>query len=104
LIPALLIAARFSVATLAGVDAAKMQQFQNKAFASQADSISRASTKLADSLALMDSAKTAMRDSSEFKKLPDRILPLSQQMMYAGGFMVFLTLMIMSLQNLNPND
>jgi hypothetical protein len=38
------------------------------------------------------------------KKLPDRILPLSQQMMYAGGFMVFLALMITSLQNFNPND
>lgn len=104
MIPALLIAARVFLASLPGVDAAKMQQFQNKAFASQADSISRASTRLADSLALTDSAKTAARDSSAVKKLPDRVLPLSEQMMYAGGFMVFLALMITSLQNFNPND
>ena len=104
MILALLLGATFSVALPPGVDAAKMAQLQNKSFADQADSIARASTKLADSLALADSAKTAIRDSSAVKKLPDRILPLSQQMMYAGGFMVFLALMITSLQNFNPND
>jgi hypothetical protein len=103
LILALLLGAAFSAASPAA-DPARMQQLQNKTFASQADSISRASTKLADSLALTDSAKTAARDSSAVKKLPDRILPLSDQMMYAGGFMVFLALMITSLQNFNPND
>jgi hypothetical protein len=104
LILALVMSATFSVALPPGVDASKMAELQNKSFANQADSISRASTALADSLSKTDSARTALRDSSQFKKLPDRILPLSQQMMYAGGFMVFLALMISSLQNFNPND
>lgn len=96
--------ATFSVALPPGVSASQMSQLQNKSFANQADSIARASTSLADSLAKTDSAAKAVRDSSQFKKLPDRILPLSEQMMYAGGFMVFLALMITSLQNFNPND
>lgn len=103
MILALLLGASFSVAPPAA-DPARMQQLQNKTFSSQADSIARASTRLADSLANTDSAKTAARDSSAVKKLPDRVLPLSEQMMYAGGFMVFLALMITSLQNFNPND
>jgi len=104
LIPAVLLWAAFSAGLPPGVDASRMQDLQGKSFATTADSISRASTLLADSLALTDSAKTAVRDSSQLKKLPDRVLPLSKQMMYAGGFMVFLALMITSLQNLNPND
>jgi hypothetical protein len=104
LILALLMGATFSVALPPGVSASQMSQLQNKSFANQADSIARASTSLADSLAKTDSAAKAVRDSSQFKKLPDRILPLSEQMMYAGGFMVFLALMITSLQNFNPND
>lgn len=104
MILALLMGATFSVALPPGVSASQMSQLQNKSFANQSDSIARASTSLADSLSRTDSAKTALRDSSEVKKLPDRILPLSQQMMYAGGFMVFLVLMVTSLQNFNPND
>lgn len=104
MILALVLGATFSVALPPGVDASRMQQLQNKSFANQADSIARASTSLADSLSKTDSARAAVRDSSQVKKLPDRILPLSQQMMYAGGFMVFLALMISSLQNFNPND
>ena len=104
MILALLMGATFSVALPPGVSASQMSQLQNKSFANQADSIARASTSLADSLAKTDSAAKAVRDSSQFKKLPDRILPLSEQMMYAGGFMVFLALMITSLQNFNPND
>lgn len=43
-------------------------------------------------------------DSSDLKQLPARILPFKQQMMFAGGFMVFIALMLTSMQNLNPND
>lgn len=43
-------------------------------------------------------------DSSDLKQLPPRILPFKQQMMFAGGFMVFIALMLTSMQNLNPND
>lgn len=43
-------------------------------------------------------------DSSDLKQLPPRTLPLKQQMMFAGGFMAFLALMLTSMQNLNPND
>lgn len=101
---ALLLSVTFSVPLPPGVSQSQMQQLQGKSFSTTADSISRASTSLADSLARTDSAAKVVRDSSQFKKLPDRVLPLSVQMMYAGGFMVFLALMITSLQNLNPND
>jgi hypothetical protein len=104
LIPALLLWAAFSAGLPPGVSQSQMQELQGKSFSTNADSISRASTSLADSLSRTDSAKAAVRDSSQFKKLPDRVLPLSKQMMYAGGFMIFLALMITSLQNLNPND
>lgn len=43
-------------------------------------------------------------DTSEIKQLPPRTLPFKQQMMFAGGFMVFVALMLTSMQNLNPND
>lgn len=50
-----------------------------------------------------DSTRPAI-DSSDLKQLPPRILPLKQQMMFAGGFMVFMALMLTSMQNFNPND
>jgi len=43
-------------------------------------------------------------DTSEIKQLPPRTLPFKQQMMFAGGFMVFVALMLTSMQNFNPND
>lgn len=43
-------------------------------------------------------------DTSGIKQLPPRTLPFKQQMMFAGGFMVFVALMLTSMQNLNPND
>ncbi len=43
-------------------------------------------------------------DSSDLKQLPPRVLPFKQQMMFAGGFMIFLAIMLTSMQNLNPND
>lgn len=43
-------------------------------------------------------------DTSAIKQLPPRTLPFKQQMMFAGGFMVFVALMLTSMQNLNPND
>lgn len=43
-------------------------------------------------------------DTSDIKQLPPRTLPFKQQMMFAGGFMVFVALMLTSMQNLNPND
>lgn len=43
-------------------------------------------------------------DTSEIKQLPQRTLPFKQQMMFAGGFMVFVALMLTSMQNFNPND
>ena len=55
------------------------------------------------SVATPDPTKPAI-DSSDLKQLPPRILPLKQQMMFAGGFMVFMALMLTSMQNFNPND
>ena len=49
-------------------------------------------------------ATRAARDTSETHHLPPRTLPLKRQMMFAGGFMVFIALMMTSLQNFNPND
>ena len=43
-------------------------------------------------------------DSSDLKQLPPRVLPFKQQMMFAGGFMIFLAVMLTSMQNFNPND
>jgi len=43
-------------------------------------------------------------DSSDLKQLPPRALPLKQQMMFAGGFMIFVAVMLTSMQNFNPND
>jgi len=43
-------------------------------------------------------------DSSDLKQLPPRALPLKKQMMFAGGFMVCVALMLTSMQNFNPND
>lgn len=43
-------------------------------------------------------------DTSDLKQLPPRTLPLGKQMMFAGGFMVFLAIMLTSMQNFNPND
>lgn len=44
------------------------------------------------------------RDTTQSNQLPPRALPMKQQLMFAGGFMVFLALMLTSLQNFNPND
>ncbi len=52
---------------------------------------------------LADTAKPKI-DTLDVKQLPPRILPLKQQMMFAGGVMIFLTLMMSSMQNFNPND
>ncbi len=49
-------------------------------------------------------ATRAVRDTAEVHHLPPRTLPLKRQMMFAGGFMVFIALMMTSLQNFNPND
>ncbi|HOX50773.1 MAG TPA: hypothetical protein PKY05_04760 [Fibrobacteria bacterium] len=49
-------------------------------------------------------AARAVRDTAEVHHLPPRTLPLKRQMMFAGGFMVFIALMMTSLQNFNPND
>jgi hypothetical protein len=100
-IPALLLAG--AVSALAGTDVSRLQQLQAKEFASQADSLARAST-VPDSLAGRDSSRMSARDSTQLRKLPDRVMPLSRQMMFAGGFMIFLAVMITSLQNFNPND
>jgi len=101
-IPALgLVAAIF--AAPAGVDPSKLSALQSKSFQNQSDSLAKAAIASRDSLARADSNKVPV-DSAQRKRLPDRVLPLSQQMMYAGGFMVFLALMISSLQNFNPND
>jgi hypothetical protein len=53
--------------------------------------------------AMPDPSKPVV-DSSDLKLLPPRILPLKKQMMFAGAFMVFLALMLTSMQNFNPND
>lgn len=65
------------------------------------------STMPAVSTAASESVATAAvagRDTSETHHLPPRTLPLKRQMMFAGGFMVFIALMMTSLQNFNPND
>lgn len=42
-------------------------------------------------------------DSSAHKRaLPERTLTLRQQVMFAGGFMAFVALMMASMQNFNP--
>ena len=87
----------------AGVDPSKLSTLQTKSFQNQSDSLAKAAIASRDSLARTDSSKVPV-DSAQKKQLPERVLPLSQQMMYAGGFMVFLALMISSLQNFNPND
>lgn len=66
-------------------------------------------TPVADTTATTNSVATPAPtgpavDSSDLKQLPPRILPFKQQMMFAGGFMVFIALMLTSMQNLNPND
>lgn len=65
------------------------------------------STKPAEATAASEAVATAAvasRDTSETHHLPPRTLPLKRQMMFAGGFMVFIALMMTSLQNFNPND
>lgn len=56
-------------------------------------------------LAAPDSA-TAVGDSSAAqvkpRSLPPRTLTLRQQVMFAGGFMAFIALMMASMQNFNP--
>lgn len=54
-------------------------------------------------VAMTDSV-AAPKDTTDLKKLPPRVLPLKDQMVFAGGFMVFIALMMTSLQNFNPND
>lgn len=45
----------------------------------------------------------AVRDSAVHKRsLPPRTLTLRQQVMFAGGFMAFVALMMTSMQNFNP--
>lgn len=61
-----------------------------------------AGTVASDSVAATPAA--AVRDTTETHHLPPRTLPLKRQMIFAGGFMVFLALMMTSLQNFNPND
>lgn len=47
---------------------------------------------------------SALRDSSADKprSLPPRTLTLRQQVMFAGGFMSFIAIMMASMQNFNP--
>ena len=102
MIPALLLAAAVWAAP-AGVDPSRWSALQAKSFQDRSDSLSKASIAARDSAARADSG-AALPDSSRARSLPPRSLPLSQQMVFAGGFMVFVALMITSLQNLNPND
>ena len=51
-----------------------------------------------------DSTTRAPSDTTAIKQLPPRTLPFKKQMMFAGGFMIFLALMLTSMQNFNPND
>lgn len=53
---------------------------------------------------LLDATSKPVVDSMDLKQLPPRTLPFRQQMMFAGGFMVFVALMLTSMQNFNPND
>jgi hypothetical protein len=102
LIPALALAF-FAWSAPAGIDPSKWSAAQAKQFQDRSDSIAKASIAARDSASRADSGKSAA-DSLSRKALPPRVMPLSDQMMYAGGFMVFLALMVASLQNLNPND
>ena len=61
------------------------------------------SSRLVPAIAKDSLVKPAI-DSSDLKQLPARALPLRQQMMFAGGFMIFLAIMLTSMQNFNPND
>lgn len=65
------------------------------------DSLARS---LTDSgLVVTDSAKTALDSAATRQRsLPPRTLTLRQQVMFAGGFMAFIALMMASMQNFNP--
>lgn len=55
-----------------------------------------------DSASLADSARSADSTASKPRALPPRSLTLRQQVMFAGGFMTFVALMMASMQNFNP--
>lgn len=57
-----------------------------------------------DAVPSSDPRVSSPKDTSAIKQLPPRTLPFKEQMMFAGGFMIFLALMITSMQNFNPND
>ena len=49
-----------------------------------------------------DSAHVADSSATKQRMLPPRTLTLRQQVMFAGGFMTFVALMMASMQNFNP--
>ena len=49
-----------------------------------------------------DSARLADSTANKPRALPPRKLTLRQQVMFAGGFMTFVALMMASMQNFNP--
>ena len=57
---------------------------------------------LGDSTGIPDSARLADSTAKKPRALPPRSLTLRQQVMFAGGFMTFIALMMASMQNFNP--
>ncbi|MEN9306313.1 MAG: hypothetical protein RL173_245 [Fibrobacterota bacterium] len=62
------------------------------------------STSTPSPIASKDTLSKPKVDSADLKQLPPRALPLKEQMMFAGGFMIFVAIMLTSMQNFNPND
>ncbi|MBK9578842.1 MAG: hypothetical protein IPK50_13250 [Fibrobacterota bacterium] len=100
---------RKAVATKAKVDAPDTSSRKAVATKAKADAPDTSSARaVATKATAIDTgamvATRAVRDTAEVHHLPPRTLPLKRQMMFAGGFMVFIALMMTSLQNFNPND
>lgn len=57
---------------------------------------------IASTAAVPDSLGRTAADSTRKRELPPRTLTLRQQVMFAGGFMGFVALMMASMQNFNP--
>lgn len=98
-----------AVATKAKVDAPDTSSRKAVATKAKADAPDTSSARaVATKATAIDTgamvATRAVRDTAEVHHLPPRTLPLKRQMMFAGGFMVFIALMMTSLQNFNPND
>lgn len=85
-----------SVATAKAGDSTASMAPKDSSTKAVADSVLTRS--VADSAKVLGDSAAATRQRS----LPPRTLTLRQQVMFAGGFMAFIALMMASMQNFNP--